>query len=69
MFQLDAEIPEEEVKDHIKQYQQCAPSQFAVIKISGACISDTLEEIIGGLCYLQQHNLTPTVCLRLGCVT
>lgn len=63
---IDFGIPAKESNYFARKYRECAPSQFAVIKVSGACIKNTLEEILQAFGYLQHHKLTPIVILGWG---
>lgn len=51
---------------YLNKFQQSDPSKFAVIKISGECIENSLEQITEDLSLLQQLELYPTVIMGWG---
>ncbi len=53
---------------YLNKFQQSDPSKFAVIKISGECIEDSLDQIIMDLSLLQQLELYPIVIFGWGSI-
>ncbi|MCK5025055.1 MAG: hypothetical protein KAS15_00580 [Nanoarchaeota archaeon] len=65
---LLSSIENEELEYYLNKFQHSEPSKFAVIKISGECIEDSLDQIIMDLSLLQQLELYPIVIFGWGSI-
>lgn len=55
-----------EFKYYLDNYQNLGPQEFALIKISGECIKNNLENIVIDLSHLQNLGLSPIVVFGWG---
>ncbi|MBI2129848.1 hypothetical protein HYU07_06450 [Candidatus Woesearchaeota archaeon] len=63
---LTSSIGGKEFESYLSKYQQLEPSEFAVMKVSGDCIENSLEEIIMSISVLQYLKLYPVVLFGWG---
>lgn len=63
---LISSIGGKEFESYLGKYKHLEPSKFAVIKVSGDCVENSLEGIIMGLAALQYFGLHPAVLFGWG---
>jgi len=61
-----SEIESKEKDYYLNKFHQPEPSKFALIKVSGGCVKNSLEQIVYDLNQLQQAELYPVVVFGWG---
>lgn len=55
-----------EAKKYLQLFSSIEPSKFALIKVSGECVENSLDDLCSGLAYLQKNHLYPVVIFGWG---